>query len=138
MTVTTADPTLCPGGTTTVGVSSPNPDYTYSWTSDPSGFVASGTGPHTVSPTITTKYYVSAIDNSTGTYAGCANLDSVTVITAATLSAGTVSSSSSTICISGAPTLTDTGCIRWCNPMARVNCECFRTLDQCRYRSNNI
>lgn len=110
MTVSAADPTLCPGGTTSVSVSSPNdPNYTYTWSSIPGGFTATGNGPHTVSPTTTTKYYVSAIDNSAGSFAGCANLDSVTVITAATLSAGTVSASQTQYCVTGTPTLMVTG-----------------------------
>ncbi|GBL36107.1 hypothetical protein EMGBS15_17020 [Filimonas sp.] len=110
MTVTAADLTLCPGGSTTVSVSSPNnPNYTYSWTSNPAGFTASGAGPHNVTPTVTTKYIVLAQDNSAGPNAGCANLDSVSVITSTVFSAGTVSSTLNTICVSATPTLSVAG-----------------------------
>jgi len=110
MTVSTADPTLCPGGTTTVSVSSVNdPNYTYSWTSVPAGFTATGAGPHNVSPSTTTKYYVNAVDNTSGAFSGCSTFDSVTVITAPALLSGTVSSTIGNICISGTPTLSVSG-----------------------------
>ncbi len=110
MTVTATDLTVCPGGSTSLSVSSPNdPDYTYSWTSDPAGFTASGAGPHTVSPTVTTKYYVLAQDMTAGPNAGCGHLDSVTIITGAVFSAGTVSSTLTTICVSATPTLSVSG-----------------------------
>jgi hypothetical protein len=110
MTVTAVDPTLCPGGNTTVNVSSSNdPNYTYTWTSNPAGFTASGAGPHAVAPSNTTTYIVSAVDNTAGSFSGCANVDSVTVITAPALLAGTVSSTLQTICISGTPTLSVSG-----------------------------
>src|SRR5205814_838268 len=45
--VVAADPAICPGSSTNVSVNSLNdPNYTYSWTSNPAGFSASGTGPH--------------------------------------------------------------------------------------------
>ncbi|MFN8234959.1 MAG: T9SS type A sorting domain-containing protein [Bacteroidia bacterium] len=118
LSVTTPDPTLCPGGTTTVNVSSINdPSYTYSWTSNPSGFTASGTGPHNVSPTITTQYIVTATDNTVGPNAGCVAVDSVEIVTGATLTAGTVTSSDTAFCVDGIPTLSvtgaDGGTIQW-------------------------
>ncbi|MBK7764064.1 MAG: right-handed parallel beta-helix repeat-containing protein [Bacteroidetes bacterium] len=110
ITASAVDPVLCPLGTTSISVSSPNdPNYTYSWTSVPAGFTASGTGPHSISPTATTTYEVYAIDNTTGSFAGCANTASVNVITAPALLAGTVSGIPATICVSGTPTLTVTG-----------------------------
>jgi len=112
------NPTLCPGGSTTVSVSSPtNPNYTYSWISYPGSFTAIGPGPFIVSPTTTTTYTVIATDNSSGTYAGCGNISTVTIITANTVSPGFVSSSIDTICTSGFPTLTvagaSGGAIQW-------------------------
>ncbi|MBK9423969.1 MAG: T9SS type A sorting domain-containing protein [Bacteroidetes bacterium] len=118
MSVTANDITLCPGGSTTVNVTSSNdPDYTYSWTSNPAGFTASGAGPHSISPTATTWYVVTASDNSAGPNTGCVAMDSVQVFTGATLSAGNVSASQSEICVSGTPTLSvvgsDGGAIQW-------------------------
>jgi hypothetical protein len=110
MTVTAVDPTLCPGGNTTVSVSSVNdPNYTYTWTSNPAGFTANGAGPHAVAPSNTTTYIVSAIDNTAGAFNGCTNVDSVTVITAPALLAGTVSANQTTFCLSGTPVLSLTG-----------------------------
>ncbi|MBK7854366.1 MAG: hypothetical protein IPJ79_05185 [Bacteroidetes bacterium] len=41
MNIVPTDVTLCPGGTTSIIVNSSNdPDYTYSWTSNPAGFTA--------------------------------------------------------------------------------------------------
>jgi hypothetical protein len=108
-TVTAADLALCPGGSTTLSVSSPNPDYTYTWFSNPAGFTGTGAGPFTVAPTLTTKYYVLAQDNSAGTFAGCANLDSVTILTGSILTAGLVSASQNQLCVSGTPILTAAG-----------------------------
>jgi hypothetical protein len=108
-TVTAADLTLCPGGSTTLSVSSPNAGYTYSWSSNPAGFTGTGAGPLTVAPTVTTKYYVLAQDTSAGTFAGCANLDSVTILTGSILTAGLVSASQNQLCVSGTPILTAAG-----------------------------
>ncbi|HQW18850.1 MAG TPA: hypothetical protein PKZ48_12140, partial [Bacteroidia bacterium] len=118
LSVITADPTLCPGNTTTVNVSSINdPNYTYSWTSNPAGFTASGAGPHNVSPSVTTQYIVTATDNTVGPNAGCVAVDSVEVITGSVLTAGTVASSDTMFCQSGIPTLSvtgaDGGAIQW-------------------------
>ena len=110
ITAVTADPALCPGASTTVSVSSPNdPNYTYTWTSTPTGFSQTGAGPFTVNPTNTTVYSVSAVDNTTGSYAGCSNVATVTVVTAPVLSAGTLTTTLPSLCVSGTPTLTVTG-----------------------------
>lgn len=102
--------TICPGGSTSIGVSSSaNPNYTYSWASNPPGFTAIGTGPFFVNPVITTSYTVTATDNSTGPYGGCANQASTTIITGSTLTPGTVSASGYLFCNSGSPVLTLTG-----------------------------
>jgi hypothetical protein len=108
-TITAGYLSLCPGGSTTLSVSSPNAGYTYSWTSQPTGFTGTGAGPLTVAPTLTTKYYVLAQDNSAGAFAGCANLDSVTIVTGSILTAGLVSASQNQLCVSGTPILTAAG-----------------------------
>jgi hypothetical protein len=108
-TITAADLTLCPGGSTTLSVSSPNAGYTYSWSSNPAGFTGTGAGPFTVAPTLTTKYYVLAQDSSAGTFAGCANLDSVTILTGSILTAGLVSASPNQLCVSGNTVVTAAG-----------------------------
>ncbi|HRV53522.1 MAG TPA: hypothetical protein P5162_10585, partial [Bacteroidia bacterium] len=118
LTVIAAEPNLCPGNTTTVSVSSANdPDYTYSWTSNPAGFSATGAGPHSVSPSATTWYVATAIDNSAGPNSGCAVKDSVEIFTGASLAAGTVTASDTAYCASGTPTLSvtgaDGGIIQW-------------------------
>ncbi|MEO8148490.1 MAG: T9SS type A sorting domain-containing protein [Bacteroidia bacterium] len=114
--VTSADPGICGGNSTTVSVSSPNPNFSYSWTSIPSGFTATGAGPHLITPAVTTTYSVTAIDTSGGPSNGCSNGGSVTVVAVGALTAGTASSEQSTYCISGTPTLTLTGsagAIQW-------------------------
>ena len=78
--VTAGTTSLCAGNSTTVSVSSSNdPNYTYSWTSSPSGFVASGSGPLTVSPSVATTYSVHAQDNTTGTFSGCGAAGSISI-----------------------------------------------------------
>jgi hypothetical protein len=109
ITASTPSPSICPATSSTVSVSSTNPDYTYSWTAAPAGFTASGVGPHTVSPTTTTKYYVNAVDNTVGPFAGCSNIDSVSIITAPALLGGTISTPVTDYCQSGTPTLTNAG-----------------------------
>ena len=113
-----ADAAICPLSSTTISVSSINdPNYNYTWTSNPVGFSATGTGPHTISPTVSTYYVVTATDNTAGPNAGCVARDSVQVVTGSTLSAGTVNASQTTLCVSGTPTLTvtgaDGGAIQW-------------------------
>ncbi len=92
--------TVCNGNSTTVSVSSSNdPDYTYSWTSTPAGFTASGAGPHTVTPTATsTVYTVQAIDNTAGPFMGCGALSTVTVLTSTNSLTATASSTPATVC----------------------------------------
>ncbi|HNB81461.1 MAG TPA: GEVED domain-containing protein, partial [Chitinophagaceae bacterium] len=61
--------TLCAGDPTTLSVSSPNdPNYTYTWL--PGGATGSSV---TFNPSSTTTYTLNALDNTTGTYAGCGN-----------------------------------------------------------------
>jgi hypothetical protein len=104
-------PAVCGGASTTLNVTSSNdPSYTYNWTSAPSGFTAATAGPHLVTPTATTKYYASAVDNTAGPNAGCTALDSITVTYSASPPvAGTVSASPTEICVSGTSALTVSG-----------------------------
>ncbi len=53
------NPTICPGGSIQLNVAPPQPGVSYSWTSNPTGFVSSQAGP-TVSPAQTTTYQVIA------------------------------------------------------------------------------
>lgn len=72
--------TVCAGDASDLSVSSSNGSYTYSWTSNPAGFSATGPGPHTVNPTSTTIYTVIGEDNDSGSpFFGCADLSTVTV-----------------------------------------------------------
>ena len=101
---------LCPGNSTTISVTSPsNPNYSYSWLSYPGSFTAIGSGPFVVSPTTTLTYTVIATDNSSGSYAGCGNLSTITINTGSSLSGGNVSSTVDTICTAGIPVLTVSG-----------------------------
>lgn len=100
---------ICAGSSSDISVSSSNPNYTYAWTSSPAGFVNTGTGPFTVNPSVTTKYYVTATDNSAGPDAGCVAIDSVTIIPVTTLTAGTITASQTTICVSATPTFIVSG-----------------------------
>ncbi|HRH63562.1 MAG TPA: right-handed parallel beta-helix repeat-containing protein, partial [Bacteroidia bacterium] len=110
ITVNASATAICPGGTADISVQSVNdPDYTYTWTSSPAGFTANGPGPHTVSPSITTKYYVNAVDNSAGPNQNCAMIDSITITNGGPLVAGTISAGQSDFCVSGSTTLTLTG-----------------------------
>ncbi|MEP7171810.1 MAG: hypothetical protein ABI855_20720, partial [Bacteroidota bacterium] len=67
---------ICAGNPATLSVSSSNdPNYTYSWTSTPAGFTASGPGPHSVAVPSTTTFNVTAYDAGSD----CGALGSVTV-----------------------------------------------------------
>jgi len=102
-------PAICPGGSTSISVSSINdPVFDYTWTSNPPGFTASGAGPFTVSPSVTTTYIVTALDNSGGPNTGCGAIDSVTVTTGA-IAVGTISASPNSLCVSGTPVITSVG-----------------------------
>ncbi len=72
--------TVCSGSATELSVTSSNPDYTYSWSSVPAGYSASGAGPHIVNPTQNTTYQVLASDNTSGNpSSGCGAVTSLTV-----------------------------------------------------------
>ena len=63
---------ICLNGSTSLNLTNSNdPNYTYAWTSNPSGFNGTGSGPFTVSPTVSTTYTVTATDNVAGPNFGC-------------------------------------------------------------------
>ena len=102
----TPSATLCGGDSIELLVSSVNdPNYVYTWTSNPSGYTNSGNGPFWVTPASSTTYYLSASDASTG----CLLTDSVVVGVVPVLAAGTVAASQSELCVSGTITATVTG-----------------------------
>ncbi|MBK9318591.1 MAG: hypothetical protein IPM91_07020 [Bacteroidetes bacterium] len=107
---------LCPGDSIGLQVSSINdPNYEYTWTSNPGGFNQSGNGPFYVTPLVNTTYYVSALDTSSGGTGGCFITDSIVVIPLASFSAGTVSATGP-YCITGEPTISVAGAsgfIQW-------------------------
>ncbi len=74
MTAAATNPVICNGDATTLTVTSGNAGYTYQWV--PGSLSGSAV---TVSPSVTTTYYVTATDNTGGVFSGCANSDSVTV-----------------------------------------------------------
>ncbi|MEZ5046400.1 MAG: hypothetical protein R2831_05360 [Chitinophagaceae bacterium] len=75
VTVSATSTTLCSGQSTNLSVTSSNdPNYTYTWM--PGSLSGAN---QTVTPTSTTTYTLSAIDNTTGTYATCANEGTTTV-----------------------------------------------------------
>jgi hypothetical protein len=96
---------ICEGQSTQLLVGSSNAGYVYTWSS------GAGTGVSVnVSPTLTTKYYVDAADNSGGTFNGCTNRDSVTVTVNPVPSPVNITPVSATICPgSVAELLTATG-----------------------------
>jgi hypothetical protein len=116
-TVTPADPVfitatstaLCLGQSTTLTVTSNNPNYVYQWS--PSTGLSGTTGTTVTAQPVTTITY-SVIGND-GT---CADIDSITISVGPPSQAGTVSISSDTVC-SGSPvllTLTGSvGSIQW-------------------------
>jgi hypothetical protein len=65
--------TICSGQSAAIG-STATPGHSYSWTSKPSGFT-SGSSKAVVSPSVTTKYYLT----ETITTTGCSKTDSVTI-----------------------------------------------------------
>ncbi|HRN95614.1 MAG TPA: hypothetical protein PL084_12900, partial [Chitinophagales bacterium] len=86
-------PTICSAGSTTISVTSAN-NYTYSWTPTGSG------SSFTVSPTTTTKYYVTGTDGN-----NCSIYDSITINVVSTPAATAAIATPSSICGSGTTTL---------------------------------
>ncbi|MES2139729.1 MAG: GEVED domain-containing protein [Bacteroidota bacterium] len=72
MSIASASPAICFGDSTTISMTSANP-YTYTWS--PAGSLNATTGSSVVAkPTVTTKYYVHAVDG-----VSCTNTDSITI-----------------------------------------------------------
>ncbi|HRN95789.1 MAG TPA: hypothetical protein PL084_13785, partial [Chitinophagales bacterium] len=92
-TLSATPPTICTAGSTTISISSAN-NYTYSWTPTGSGSSFS------VSPTTTTKYYVSGTDGN-----NCSILDSITINVVAPPATTIASAAPASICQSGSTTL---------------------------------
>jgi len=91
---------VCPGAAVTLNVTSPNPDYTYVWNGTLNGPT------HTVNPTSTTTYTVTAIDNSANEFAGCGNVRTVTVTVNPGVATPIVTPAADTVCIGSPVTLT--------------------------------
>lgn len=87
---------ICTGQSSNLTVSSPNTGYTYTWT--PGGLTGASVN---VSPAATTKYYLTAIDNSGGIYNGCSNLDSITITVNPIPSPVSISPSPAAACAAG-------------------------------------
>lgn len=87
---------ICEGQSSTLTAGSANAGYTYTWT--PGGLTGASVN---VSPTVSTRYYVTALDNSGGTYNGCSNLDSVDISVSPIPSPLSISPSSAAVCASG-------------------------------------
>lgn len=89
--------TICEGTSTTLEVTSVNdPNYTYTWL--PATTPATG-ATVTANPVQNTTYVVSALDNSGGTYNGCANSASVDIVVKPAPTGVTASASSNNICL---------------------------------------
>lgn len=74
VTVTATPKVICDQGSSVLSASSANTGYTYTW--KPMNVTGNTT---TVSPLQTTEYYLEAIDQTIGTYAGCTFVDTITV-----------------------------------------------------------
>jgi hypothetical protein len=95
--VAATNSTVCAGSASQVSVSSSNPGYSYTWTSNPSGFNQTGTGPFTVNPTVTTTYNVVANDPSSS----CASSSSITVTTTPNNLTASATATPSSVCQGG-------------------------------------
>jgi hypothetical protein len=108
--VTASSNTICAGSSTTLSVSSNNLDYTYSWNNG--GGLGSSV---TVSPTNTTNYTVTAVDNSGGSYNGCSTTGSISIAVDQPSVAGTATAASG-VCGSGTTAIAltgNTGNVQW-------------------------
>ncbi|MBK9477537.1 MAG: T9SS type A sorting domain-containing protein [Bacteroidetes bacterium] len=91
---------VCSGGSTTLNVSSSNPDYTYTWM--PGSLTGTSVN---VNPASTQIYTVTAVDNSAGPFTGCTQVGNVT-ITAQPAAATIVSTPEGFCLVGGSATLT--------------------------------
>ncbi|TRW23098.1 T9SS type A sorting domain-containing protein [Flavobacterium zepuense] len=91
---------ICTGGSTTLSVTSTNPDYTYSW------FPGNLTGPtQTVAPTATTEYTVMGTDSANN----CTIVASITITVGVYPSEVTIAPLNPDVCQSAIQTLTANG-----------------------------
>jgi len=86
------DQTICWGSSATIGTPSAT-EYTYSWTSAPEGFVSSTANP-TVTPSATTRYFLTATNTTTG----CVSRDTVTISVTQTVTPSVTITGPSSIC----------------------------------------
>ena len=121
ITVSPASYSVCSGNnsSTQISVSSGNdPNYTYNWTSVPAGFTATGAGPFTVAPTVTTTYFVAAQDNTTGNpNSGCFATGSGIVNINRNILAVSPTASPATVCTGGNTQLNANAGISFCTPV---------------------
>ena len=92
-TATASPAAICLGDTATLSGASANTGYAYQWM--PGNLTGSSVA---VSPAATTKYYVTALDNSGGPNDGCVGYDSVTVAVNPLPDAVITPAGSTTIC----------------------------------------
>lgn len=92
-------PGICPSGTASLTVSSPNSSYNYTW--NPGALTGSTVN---VSPTTSTTYIVSAVDPITT----CARIDSIRILVSTVPPVPSLAPTSSTVCQGVAATLTAT------------------------------
>lgn len=96
-----SDTTICAGASVQIGTAQ-LPNHTYSWTSNPAGFVSNLATP-VVSPTVNTVYYLT-LTNASST---CTTTDSVKVsISAPVTPSITINTSATTICSGNTVTFT--------------------------------
>jgi hypothetical protein len=104
ITVSATNNTICTGDNTTLTASSANSGYTYSWT--PGALTGAV---QTVSPASTTKYIVTATDNSGGANNGCVTKDSLTITVNLAPTTLTISPAAPAVCANTPTALTANG-----------------------------
>jgi len=100
ITLSATPATICAGQNTTLNVTSSNAGYTYTWT--PGNLTGAS---QTVAPTATTKYILTAVDNSGGANNSCMAKDSITVQVNQLPAAVTITASTTTLCSNNSATL---------------------------------
>ncbi|MER3465647.1 MAG: hypothetical protein C4329_15775, partial [Chitinophagaceae bacterium] len=104
ITVSATPSTICSGQNATINATSSNAGYTYVWT--PGGLTGAS---QTVAPTATTKYVVTATDNSGGANNGCSTKDSVSITVNPAPGTLTITNSNTSLCAGSVATLTANG-----------------------------
>ncbi|MBL0102449.1 MAG: hypothetical protein IPP51_00930 [Bacteroidetes bacterium] len=100
VTITNSAPsnTICSGTTLTLTATSSNdPNYTYGWSTDGVTVIFTGAA-YTVTPSATTTYFVGAIDNTTGTFATCQEVASITINVNETPATPVISATATSVC----------------------------------------